>query len=112
MQCLTSFLNEREYSIPPRRIKGREIYTFIEYDTNASIEVYIKVFAPCGFSATCVRAHCQVTVDSYAWRRPVNETKMGDSRGRSRQVFCKETLSSPNFLQRRFRKASPKSNLT
>lgn len=72
--------------------------------TTTYIEVYIEVFAPCGFSATYIRVYCWVTVDSYAWRPPVNETKIGDSRERSRQVFRKETLPSPNFLQRRFKK--------
>lgn len=120
-QCCTMFRKMKEecrYSIPSRRIKGRRIETGRKrYPTH--IEVYIEIFAPCGFSATyCVRARAR----THCWRSRLTVTlgvhqptkpKQGNLEG-GLVGFRKGTLSPPNFaLERNFAFPRPsKSNLS
>lgn len=106
-------VGECRYSIPPRRIETRE--TYIRHTERrrkrcpTHIEVYsLRYSPPVDFRLRISRPRSLL---GHGWQlrpasTPANEAKTGDSRGRSRRVFRKGTLSPPNFEQCRFRKAS------
>jgi len=125
VQCLArrGFPKECKYSIPPRRIEAREIYVSLyvwrerrRKRVPTRIEVYIEIFAPCGFSvahtpytaftpapALIVGSRLTVTLGVHQPTKP----KQGDSRGRSRRIFRKGTLSPPELrVMSSFRKVS------
>lgn len=103
-QCCTTFGKVKEecrYSIPSRRIGTRETYRDAGNGTRHILKSALRYSPPVDFRLRiprpCPRLHSllEVTVDSYARRPPANEAKTGNSRGRSRRVSRKGTLSLP-----------------